>query len=138
VRVFAECQNLPRPEYRVTIPLYTEVLRHDVPTIAPHTLWEQLHSRTPPQVLDVREPREYQEGHIPQARLVPLPTLLSKRPDLPRDCCFVFVCRGGRRSTRAAHLFRNHGYKQVAVLEGGMQAWEAARLLEATGDGATR
>jgi SulP family sulfate permease len=136
VRVFAECQNLPRPEYRVTIPLYTEVFRHDVPTIAAQQLWEQLHSRTPPQVLDVREPREYQEGHIPQAQLIPLPTLLSKRPDLPRERCFVFVCRGGRRSTRAAHLFRNHGYKQVAVLAGGMQAWEAARLLEAVGDGA--
>jgi rhodanese-related sulfurtransferase len=50
---------------------------------------------------------------------------------LPENGLTVFVCRGGRRSTRAAHLFCGKGYKNVAVLQGGMLAWEAGHLLEA-------
>ena len=82
-------------------------------------------------MIDVREPREYQHGHIPQAQLIPLPALLASPPDLPHDRRVVLVCRGGRRSTRAAALLGGNGSAQIAVLDGGMLAWEAAGLLEA-------
>jgi SulP family sulfate permease len=131
VRVFKECQNLPRPDYAITIPLQLERPKAVVPTIAARELWHQLQSSAPPFVIDVREPREFQRGHIPQAQLIPLPTLLATPPDLPRDRPVVLVCRGGRRSTRAAAMFSSDGYPNVAVLEGGMLAWEAAGLLEA-------
>ena len=102
-----------------------------MPTVTAAQLWQQLRGPAPPLVIDVREPREYQHGHIPQAQLIPLPTLLAAPPDLPRDRPVVLVCRGGRRSTRAAALLGGNGNAQIAVLEGGMLAWEAAGLLEA-------
>ena len=131
VRVFRECQNLPRPVYAIQIPLQLARPSQATPTIAAAQLWQQLRGPTPPLVIDVPEPREYQHGHIPQAQLIPLPTLLASSPDLPRDRPVVLVCRGGRRSARAAAMLDSNGNAQIAVLEGGMLAWEAAGLLEA-------
>ncbi len=132
VRVFRECQNLPRyvPTFEIALPKATA---NDVAKIEPRLLWEQLRSDMPPIVIDVREPREFQQGHIPQAQLLSLPTLVAQQPALPRDKPIVFVCRIGRRSARAAQIYQQNGYTNTAVLDGGMQGWEAARLLEAVG-----
>jgi sulfate permease, SulP family len=131
VRVFRECQNLPRPDYAVTIPL-TPVNPAEVREIGARWLWERLREPSPPLVVDVREPREFAQGHIPQARLVPLPRLLGEpAEDLPRNRTLVLVCRSGRRSQRAAAALRAGGFDDVAVLRGGMLAWEAANLLQA-------
>jgi SulP family sulfate permease len=62
---------------------------------------------------------------------MPLPTLLPDGVELPPERQIVFVCRGGRRSTRAAYMLHERGYDNVSVLQGGMLAWEAAGLLEA-------
>ncbi|MEN9935697.1 MAG: hypothetical protein RLZZ387_2276 [Chloroflexota bacterium] len=130
VRVFRECQNLPRPDYAVTITL-TPVNPAEVREIAPRWLWERLREPSPPTVLDVREPREFVRGHIPQARLWPLSKLLAgPLYDLPNRP-IVLVCRSGRRSTRAAAALRAAGYDDVSIVRGGMLAWEAANLLEA-------
>jgi SulP family sulfate permease len=131
VRAFKECQNLPKRDYPVEIPLHTVIPQGSVAEVSAQTLWHQLRDGNPPIVIDVREPREYSQGHIPQAELVPLPKLLSKAPTLPKDSPLVFVCRGGRRSTRAAYLLSQRGYDNIAVLQGGMLAWEASHLLEA-------
>jgi SulP family sulfate permease len=131
VRVFKECQNLPRPDYTVQIPLQLARPAKLAPAVAAAQLWQQLHGPAPPLVIDVREPREFQRGHIPQAELMPLPALLEAPPELPRDRQVVLVCRGGRRSARAAAVFAAGGYANVVILDGGMLAWEAADLLEA-------
>ncbi len=134
VRAFKECQNLPKrlvPE--VMIPLHTMIPANGVPEIPPQELWHKLmHSDTPPLVIDVREPREFKQGHIPKAQLVPLPKLLSEKPDLPRDREIVLVCRSGRRSLRAAGMLQSgKNGLNLRILQGGMLAWEAAKLLEA-------
>ncbi|GAC1638726.1 MAG: hypothetical protein NVS4B8_04890 [Herpetosiphon sp.] len=136
VRVFRECQNLPRPDFAVQIPLQPRVptpgsTRMSLPTVAPRLLWQQLHGPTPPLVIDVREPREYQQGHIPQAQLRPLSNLLTDGLTLPSADVVVLVCQTGRRSVRAAALVQRTPGQHLAMLEGGMQAWEAAGLLEA-------
>jgi SulP family sulfate permease len=132
VKVFQECQNLPKPVNPIDIPLHTDIPPDSIAGIAPRDLWEKLRGEpVQPLVLDVREPREFKQGHIPQAKLRPLPKLLSDSLDLPLDHEIVCVCRGGRRSTRATYMLQNRGYRQVRVLEGGMLAWEAAELLEA-------
>lgn len=131
VRAFRECQNLPKQ----LIPL--DGARQPAPfpvrlaEIDARALWQELHNAAPPQVIDVREPREFKQGHIPQARLVSLATILSQPLDLPLDCPIVLVCRSGRRSARAAQYLYSRGYARVAVLRGGMLAWQAAGLLEA-------
>jgi SulP family sulfate permease len=136
VKVFQECQNLPKCTYPVGIPCYTEIPADSVPGVSPQELWHQLHVGTVPLIVDVREPREYERGHVPQAQLMPLPALLSDALDLSHELPVVFVCQGGRRSTRAAYMLRCQGYENVAVLRGGMLAWEAAGLLEALDEGA--
>jgi SulP family sulfate permease len=135
-RVFKECQNLPKQAYPTEFPFHTDIpAGRRIADISPQELWQQLCSSTPPLVIDVREPREYRRGHIPQALQFPLPKLLSDTFEIPKDDTIVFVCRGGRRSARAVNVLHNKGYDNVAVLRGGMLAWEAAGLLEAAGEG---
>jgi SulP family sulfate permease len=131
VRAFKECQNLPKQTYPPEIPLHTEIPAGSVAHVSPRDLWHQLRSDNPPLIVDVREQREFERCHIPQAQLLPLPRLFCDVPELPQGQPIVFVCRGGRRSTRAAYLVQTQGYEDVAVLGGGMLGWEAANLLAA-------
>jgi SulP family sulfate permease len=132
VRAFKECQNLPKRSSSQVIPLPAYVPLNGVAEISPQELWHKLmHSQIPPVVIDVREPREFQQGHIPQAQLIPLPKFITEKTDLPRDREIVLVCRSGRRSQRAAYLLQQNNSSNVRVLQGGMLAWEAAKLLEA-------
>jgi rhodanese-related sulfurtransferase len=78
-------------------------------------------------LLDVREPSEWQAGHAPGARHVPLGTLGSRLDALPRDRRVVVVCRSGNRSARATALLKRSGFDAVN-LHGGMQAWASAGL----------
>jgi SulP family sulfate permease len=134
-RVFKECQNLPKQTFPAGFPLHTDIPTGRIADISPQELWQQLCSGTPPLVVDVREPREYRRGHIPQALLFPLLKLLTDTSELPKDASIVIVCRGGRRSARAVNVLHNRGYDNVAVLRGGMLAWEAAGLLKAIDEG---
>jgi SulP family sulfate permease len=133
-RVFMECQNLPRPERHpsekeITLPL--AMPKYDVQTMEPQELWQELHTAAAPRIIDVREKREYTQGHIPQAESIPLQKLFGDISQVPKDRRVVFVCRGGRRSTRATYALSRQGYDKVHVLKGGMLAWEAAGLLQA-------
>jgi SulP family sulfate permease len=135
VRVFRECQNLPKPLHEEGVtgvaPMQMPPLTKPPPMIEPRALWLALRSPAPPLVIDVREPREYSQGHVPGSQLIPLPALLADLSQAPRDRRVVLVCRGGRRSARAAAALRAAGHPDVAALEGGMLAWESAVLLEA-------
>jgi SulP family sulfate permease len=133
VKAFRECQNLPkRPLPAEAIPLLpTNVAPAPVLTIEPRELWRQIRSAPPPRVIDVREPREYRQGHIPGAELLPLYELLTNPDQVSRDRPVVLVCRSGRRSERAAAALMSRGFDRVTILSGGMLAWEASDLLMA-------
>lgn len=132
LRAFRECQDLPKRELaNGMIALGGRGLTPPMPEVAPRALWERLRQPAPPLVVDVREPREYRQGHVPGALLAPLPALLAGPGDLPRDRPIILVCRSGRRSARAAAHLHAHGYADVSILQGGMLAWEAAALLAA-------
>ncbi|MGB0100181.1 MAG: rhodanese-like domain-containing protein [Nocardioides sp.] len=75
-------------------------------------------------VLDVREPVEWQHGHIEGAVHVPLATLPVRHTELPAARTLV-VCRVGGRSAQAVMWLQQQGYDAVN-LEGGMLDWEAA------------
>lgn len=128
-RVFAECQALPKYQYDIAHP--------DQATVHIHTLQQWLPSELKSKmekngevanilVIDVREPREYEAGHIPQAQLLPLRLVPRQGRDLPTDQEVVLVCRSGRRSRLAAYILQDMGYTQIYNLTGGMLAWEAA------------
>jgi SulP family sulfate permease len=131
LRVFKECQNLPKRLDLVGEPLHLDQALSSVDTISAEDLWIELHKEHPPLIVDVREPREYKAGHIPVALSIPLPKLLNDSPQIYRDEQVIFVCRSGRRSTRIAGTLIDQGYEKIKVLRGGMLSWEAANLLEA-------
>lgn len=78
------------------------------------------------QLVDVRNPDEYQDGHISQARNIPLGWLPSHYAELTPEKPVVVNCLTGIRSQVAASLLRANGFKQVANLEGGFAAWKEA------------
>ncbi len=78
-------------------------------------------------LLDVREPHEWQAGHAPRARHIPLGQVPRRAAELPRGRAVVTVCRSGSRSARAAAMLARDG-REVSNLSGGMHAWARAGL----------
>jgi len=77
-------------------------------------------------VIDVREPHEYQAGHVPGAKLVPLNSFLrSPKQHLPSSGPVLFICAVGQRSAVAAEMAAAAGAKDVRNIEGGTNAWIA-------------
>jgi rhodanese-related sulfurtransferase/rubrerythrin len=79
-------------------------------------------------LVDVREPEEYGEEHIPGAQLVPLMDLLtgSATPKPARHV--IFYCRSGARSMRGAQAFSSGAPDRVYNLSGGIMAWRGETL----------
>lgn len=73
-------------------------------------------------VLDVRQPDEYEAGHVPGAVLVPLDELGARQDVLPTDQPLLVICKSGGRSMTAATALRQAGYDATNVA-GGTMAW---------------
>lgn len=99
-----------------------------------HELHAKLADTPAPFVLDVRRRDEFTAGHVPGARLIPLPELGARIDEVPRDRQIVCVCRSGSRSGSAVKLLTKHGY-YAENLRGGMLAWGRAGLPVRTGSG---
>ncbi|MGK2880005.1 MAG: rhodanese-like domain-containing protein [Mycobacterium sp.] len=96
-------------------------------TINPHELRERLSSSTPPRVLDVRTPGEFETAHIAGAYNVPLDLLREHRDEIAHhvDDEVVLICRSGQRAAQAEETLRAVGLSNVHVLDGGIMSWEA-------------
>ena|SRR3990172_644656 len=79
-------------------------------------------------VIDVREPHEYNAGHVPDASLIPVATVYARREELPKDKDLVFVCAVGQRSALACEMAAAAGFTRLFNLEGGTDAWIKAGL----------
>jgi rhodanese-related sulfurtransferase len=92
-------------------------------------------TQTPkPYLLDVRTPREYKQGHINGADLIPLDELSTKIARIPKGREIICVCESGSRSSVAARHLNAQGYK-VSNMKGGMARWVRAGLPVKTGMG---
>ena len=130
-KVWAECQTLPKSDRLLQIEIPSgPVLPHPVKQIKPDDIWSRFSNgeETQPVLVDVREPVEYEQGHIPNAKLIPMPDLLSDSPSVPDADEIVFVCRSGRRSQKVISYLERKGYKNLALIEGGMLGWRDAGL----------
>ena len=74
-------------------------------------------------IVDVRQPKEYEQGHIPGSRLVPLPELGDRLDELNPEQSTLVYCATGMRSSSAAQILAGQGYKTVYNLAGGFTAW---------------
>jgi rhodanese-related sulfurtransferase len=75
-------------------------------------------------VLDVREPAEREAAAIPHSMGIPLGQLRDRLEEVDRDKLVVVHCKGGYRSAISTSLLRRAGFKQVANLTGGFDAWK--------------
>ena len=79
-------------------------------------------------MLDVREPDEWQQSHIPGATLIPLGELPQRLSELPKDQEIVVYCRSGNRSKTGAEILAKAGFSGVTSMAGGVNQWSAAGL----------
>jgi hydroxyacylglutathione hydrolase len=79
-------------------------------------------------VVDVRGAAEWQAGRLPGALHIPLGYLVDRLDEIPRMKTVVTQCQSGARSSIAASLLEQHGFKHVVNLNGGFAAWQAAGL----------
>jgi len=84
-------------------------------------------------MLDVREPDEWNAGHIPGATLIPLGQLAARAAEVPADREVVVVCRSGNRSATGRDVLIDAGFASVTSMAGGMNDWAAAGLPTETG-----
>ncbi len=77
-------------------------------------------------VIDVREPHEYEAGHVPDATLIPVNSVYARREELPKDQDLIFVCAVGQRSALACEMAAAAGLTRLFNLEGGTDGWVAA------------
>ena len=75
-------------------------------------------------LIDVREPHEWEEGHVAGATLIPVNSIFARAAELPNDKELIFICRTGARSALAAEMVAATGAKNnLNNLEGGIVAW---------------
>ncbi len=79
------------------------------------------------QLVDVREPHEWDAGRIAGARHIEIERLASEAGSLERDRPVLFYCRLGARSGMAANAFRRAGYDAYSV-DGGLTEWHRRGL----------
>lgn len=103
-------------------------------SITPERL-DALRRSGPVALVDVRTPAEYRTGHATGARLVPLdeldPATLPERlgdPALGRETTLYLTCHSGARASQAAARLADAGYRNLAVMTGGTEAWQRAGL----------
>jgi adenylyltransferase/sulfurtransferase len=94
-----------------------------VKEILPSQLAQRLQRGEKLEIIDVREPYEWQIGHIPGARLVPLGQIAEEIPRLDKRRETILYCKVGARSMDAAKQLANAGITDVSNLAGGILRW---------------
>jgi len=99
-----------------------------IPQVSVNELKEKLATTEDLQVVDVRRPAEYGNGHVPRALNAPLATLDRIAGELPfaKDKPTAVICAGGYRSSAAASLLEKLGFTNLLNVSGGTGAWISA------------
>ncbi|SHO50569.1 rhodanese-like domain-containing protein [Desulfopila aestuarii] len=91
-----------------------------------------LRDKYPPdsfQLLDVRQPKEYEQAHIPGARLIPLGELPQRLDELDRDREIIVYCRSGVRSKSGYQILNSAGFSRVLNMTGGINGWQGHKAI---------
>ncbi|EIJ78837.1 hypothetical protein PB1_14804 [Bacillus methanolicus PB1] len=75
------------------------------------------------QLIDVREPNEFEAGHILGARNIPLSQMKMRLKEIRPDKPVYLYCQNAIRSGRAAQILHRKGYKDLYHLQGGFKNW---------------
>ncbi|MEZ4726456.1 MAG: rhodanese-like domain-containing protein [Caldilineaceae bacterium] len=88
----------------------------------------QLRERADVLLIDVREPWEYNEAHIPGVTLIPMGEIPNRLSEIPQDKTVIVSCRSGNRSSQVVEFLQGQGFTNVHNLSGGILAWQGAGL----------
>jgi adenylyltransferase/sulfurtransferase len=94
-----------------------------IPGISVHELKAKMDAREAFELIDVREPFEFEIARIDGAKLIPLGEIAERADDLHREQMFIVHCHSGLRSAQAVRLLKQRGFANVYNLEGGIDAW---------------
>ena len=115
---------------RIAFPTIAEL--NQVRQLSPVEVLALVRSDSPPLVLDVREPNEYngELGHIRGSKMIPLKDLASRATELEecKNKHVIAICRAGVRSSTAAAILTSLGFEHVSNLRGGMLEWNEQKL----------
>jgi adenylyltransferase/sulfurtransferase len=75
------------------------------------------------ELIDVREPFEYEIARIDGAKLIPLGEIAERTDELQHELPIIVHCHSGARSAQAVQLLQQRGFRNVYNLEGGIDAW---------------
>ena len=94
-----------------------------IPGISVQELKAKMEAHEPFDLIDVREPFEFEIARIEGAKLIPLGEILERADELDREQTLIVHCHSGRRSAEAVRLLKQRGFAKVYNLEGGIAAW---------------
>jgi sulfur-carrier protein adenylyltransferase/sulfurtransferase len=94
-----------------------------IPEMSPHELKRRMDAGEPFELIDVREPFEFEIAQIDGAKLIPLGEIADRLGELDREQPIIIHCHSGMRSAQAVRLLQQHGFAKVYNLEGGIDAW---------------
>jgi rhodanese-related sulfurtransferase len=106
---------------------------HDEIGVAPQSVRERFEAGEI-QLIDVREPEEWDAGRVSGARHIELQLVAAQADTIDKDTPVVFYCRVGSRSAMAAQAFRRAGYDAYSM-DGGLEAWDEQGLPLEPADG---
>ena len=87
-------------------------------------------NRSKATIVDVRDAKEFAEGHLPEAKNIPLADLDKRIGELDKfkSKSVVVVCKTGARASAAAAKLAKAGFTDVVNLDGGVASWQKAGL----------
>ena len=126
----ARSKKIPKPANMDTIIATNQQgTAENYSTISPKEAFEKLKEANSV-LLDVRSEQELKEMSIESEKLknIPLQSLASSAESLVADDSYYILCRSGHRATMAAMQLLQKGFTKLAVIEGGISAWNKAKL----------
>ncbi len=100
----------------------------ELPQVTAPDLGRRLGAERDLVVLDVREPFEWEEGHIAGAMHIPMRQVAARLAEIPRDRPIALICRGGPRSSTVGSLLLTQGFTRLLNVWGGVGGWVEAGL----------
>jgi sulfur-carrier protein adenylyltransferase/sulfurtransferase len=94
-----------------------------IPEISVQELKGKMNARDAFELIDVREPFEFEIARIEGAKLIPLGEITDRTDELDRAQTLILHCHSGRRSAQAVRLLKQRGFANVYNLAGGIDAW---------------
>jgi sulfur-carrier protein adenylyltransferase/sulfurtransferase len=94
-----------------------------IPRMSPPEVKQRMDAGERFELIDVREPFEYEIARIEGAKLIPLGEISERLDELEREQPIVVHCHSGKRSAQAVRLLQQHGFSKVYNLDGGIDAW---------------